>query len=290
MSKLMDALTKAEEDRQCRKPHGTPPTPFIEQANGIPVHVIHLGGDLQPPHRVAKGDPALSSAIATPSSPEQTFALQQAPASQVGIAQLVPFQLDAPHGTMVPSKHGRDGFAKLSVAGAEIVGTALVNGSVAAFDQALGQLRRQAMVCEGQVAQQVGEQVRLTSQLAAGDQLIATLEHDRTTLRTRLAKVTEHITSLQQTKASSMKQWEALQACQGVAHDVAMTQQALEANAAMMTHLIQSQQRVANDLTSYQQWEEALKSQLAQLHHRLEQTLALTGTQRITSPQQKERG
>ena len=155
---------------------------------------------------------------------------------------------------------------------------------------AIEQVTRQLEECERQAARQAAEQVRMNAQLAAGDELISRLTHERLSLRERLADAQKTTASLEAAKAWAAHRLAALHECETLAHAVTIAEQALQANTIILTQLTQAQQRTTDELATYRKRGEALERQFAELGRKLAQALAATSAAEAAHPQTTRSG
>ena len=149
--------------------------------------------------------------------------------------------------------------------------------STASWEQALVALTQQLGIVEQQAAQQAADQARVAAQLSALDQIVTQYEQERALLRTRLEQASKVKEAREAEKASLQRRLAALQECQVLAHEVRMAEQEAQASAAVIAQIVQSKQRLADELLRYQQRADALQQQVRELKVQLEQALASSG-------------
>ncbi len=152
------------------------------------------------------------------------------------------------------------------------------------WDQAIELVKKQLEAYEQRAAQNTGEQVTLNAQLTAHDQLMVTLDHEREALKQRLEEQAKATSAIESEKASWVRQLEALRECQVLSHAASLAEEELRANASLVAHITQSQQRVAQEHHHYQQRGEQLTQLVEQLQFKLGQALAFTGTTDVMCP------
>lgn len=161
------------------------------------------------------------------------------------------------------------------------------NLSPASWDQAIALIKDQLQTCEQQSARQAGDVVRFRAQLDALESLITQLTHEREQIAQKLEQTSKTSASLEQAKASLSRQLDALRECQVLAYDVRMADQECQASAAVVAHIGQSNQRMANELAHYQDRTNSLQQQAQQLKFKLAQAMAAASTAPANAPQPK---
>ena len=242
MSKITDALHRAEEQRRAQAAPETPLFRRIQPAAPTPQDKAnaHLGAPA-PSARQASvswsgGGPAVAPApdIAPPAASRPT-----------------------PAGQHVPS----DGA-----------------GTVASWDAAIERVTQQLAAIETRVARGAGERVRLTAQLQANEQLVAAIGREQIELKQQLASVEQAMRAVDADRAAYVRQLDSLRECQVLSHTVRVMEQELAANAKALEAIARTQQHVYQEQEHYQQRAQALAQQLEGLRFRLAQALAFTGT------------
>ena len=250
MSKITDALTKAEQERASFGLAGKPvfsehlhafKQELHEQIRLAEGALTHQGQNVSAPS-VAVDTPTLTGPAAIPTPP-----------------------LSASHGSS----------ARVAVA--------KENAASVSWDEAIGQAKRQLAECERQAARHAGEQARLQGQMTAAAQFIQDLEQERLVLRQRLEQLAQLTSSIETAKATWARRLEVLQGYQLLAHEAKMAEEELRANAALVEQMSQSQQRVAAELAHYQQRSQALEQRVTELKFQVAQALASTGMEATES-------
>lgn len=146
------------------------------------------------------------------------------------------------------------------------------------WDQAIEHVKDQLVICEREVAQQVGGESLVRAELAAYEQLAEKIGQVRQSLEEQLTRIRQAAAELESHKASWRRQLEALRECQLLHTKVEQAEEEIQANAAMVAHLTESQQRQAEELVEYRKREEALQEKAKALRFRFSQALAQTAT------------
>jgi hypothetical protein len=195
-----------------------------------------------------------------------TEALGQQKAAAPGAAADVPVPASA--GAPAPAE---DNGAAPAPAAASAAGPSPAAASLA---RAIEDVTRQLEACERQAARQAAEQARVSAQLAAVDELLGRLAQEQLGLRRRLEESRQAAASLEAARARAAQQLVSLHECETLAHASTVAEQALQANAALVAHLLQTQQRATDELSTYRKRGEALERQSAEISRRLAQAIA----------------
>ncbi len=158
------------------------------------------------------------------------------------------------------------------------------------WEQTLTSVQRELEDAEQDAARCAQEQGRLKAEISACDHTIATLTQQRETLHQQVARSIEAAATLEATTASWRRKLEALRECQVLSHTLRRTEQDLLANTALVAHVTQAQQQVAEELAQHRQRGEALQRQVQELRFRLAQALTSTGTTDPTNGAHNTRG
>jgi hypothetical protein len=256
MSKVTNALRRAELDRQMGAGNGT---------SNLPGYLRAIRDELKEEIRLA----------------EQAFIRRSAPAIEGPSALPEPAPASAVESRA--TGHQTASGTALTTGASVVEGPAAaptdrVVGGPASWDEVIESVRTQLGECEQHAARQTGDQVHLRAQLAASEQLLARIEQERTVLRQRLEQAAHASEAIEQTKAAFIRRLEALRECQVLSHACRMAERELEANGLLITHATQSQQRVTEELAHYQERSDVLQHQVNQLRFQLAKALAVTGT------------
>ncbi len=254
MSKITDALNKAEHDRDVRAHSMSVPSGANGAGNGKP----DLREELTWSPQVLRRRPESVPAIAAPTQ-ESAMCLAGAPQP-------------------VHTTDGSTTVARSSQAGQANAPASVNAASAESVDQAIELVKRQLETFEQQAARHTAEQLRVKAELAASEQLQTKIAQEQSALRQQLEAGAKTAASIESTKAAWVRQLESLRECQVLSQAVRRAMQELKANAAMVAHAIESQRKAAEELAQYQQRGHALQNQVDQLQFRLGQALAFTGT------------
>ena len=260
MSKLMEALRKAEEARRI----GSPLTPANVAG---PRNEITQAPRADGVGGVSEVAGPGSAWVARPTTPG-------APARSDGVAR----ECRDPLGVRPTGNNGSFDAPALQPRAIMPTAAGMIAAEPQSWERTIQQLQDQLAACEQQAATQSGEQLSIKAQLAAYEQLATKLEQDRVALRQRLEQTIHAAASVEQTKASYLRQVNALRECQVLSHAAAMTEQELQANATMIASVGRSHEQVGQELARYQQRAAELQKRLEQLQFQLSQAFAFTAT------------
>lgn len=151
--------------------------------------------------------------------------------------------------------------------------------SPVSWEEAVERAQRQLEECERQAARHTGEQARLQGQLTVSKQLIEQIEQERVVLRQRLEQMAQLGASIEAAKATWTRRLEALRGYQVLSHEAKMTEEELQANTALIACMDQSQQRLTAELAHYRRRSQALEQRVSELMFQMAQVLAATGTE-----------
>lgn len=146
------------------------------------------------------------------------------------------------------------------------------------WEQAIELVKQKLAAYEQDVARREAERMRLKAQLVASEQLLTHIEQERQRLQQRQEDTDKLSSSMQVAQEAWRRQLEALRECQLLSHAVQMAEQELQANAALIARVSQSQQLVTEELERYRQRGEMHQKHLEQLRFQLAQALVVTGT------------
>ncbi len=256
MSKITDALDKAQHDRSLRMYTISAPAGPNDAANGASN---------------VREELTWSPQVLRPRRPESVPAVA-APTQEPAVR----LNDGAPHPVRTTD---RSVMVTPATQAGQANGTASVNAaSCESVDQAIELVKRQLETCEQQAARHTAEQLRLKAHLAASEQLQTQMTQEQSALRQQVEAGAKAAASIESTKAAWVRQLESLRECQVLSHAVRRAIQELKANAAMVTYTAESQRTAAEELAHYQQRGHALQQQVDQLQFRLGQALACAGT------------
>lgn len=242
MSKIMDALRRADEERQAS---GRSPLTWARFVQAIKQE---LREELR--------------------QMEEAFSRRRA---QQAEAQRLAMPDEGPHGRLSPPvAPAREGAA--SPAPSAALPTA------DSWERAIERVKEELESCERELARQNAETLHIKAQLASTEQLIAHLTQQQAGLQQRLAELDRMSTTLNEARGSWQRQLEALRECQLLSHAAKMAERELAANTVMVKQIADSQQGVSDELAHYEQRGALLQQHIDRIRFELSKALAWTGT------------
>jgi len=275
MSKTTDALNKAEEERRETQTNAKFSGYFHALKQELHDEIRWVEEAVRRREPLAAGQPSGAPVLQRP----VVQAAVETPVSQPPVQPAVKIEpAPAPVVSQPPVQAWKPAPAPAAAQTEAVTIKPHANLSPASWDQAITLVKEQLQTCEQQAARQAGDQVRFRAQLDALETLLAQLQEERDQIRQKLEHTTKTNSALEAAKASLSRQLDALRECQILAYDVRMADQECQASAAVVAHVSQSNQRMANELSHYQDRTNALQHQAQQLKFKLAQAMASAST------------
>ena len=248
MSRLMDALQKAQADRN--KEQQTPqntnaqtPPPATRQELWDHVRELEEAFRKREALKVAKEPVPASAPLAAPQTPylppeiqKKTRLPEPAPVAAV------PEPLEA--AAQEPMAHQME------------------------------QIQEELIQCEQLASRHAGTQAMLHTQLGAYEALAVQIAQEQEQLKQRLTQAAEAAQSIESTRQFWQKQMDALLACQALSRTVKIVEEELALSRQMARVLAQSQERLVDEKTHYDDRSRQLQDLADRLHQQMDHALA----------------